>query len=132
MQRRARVVHLIRPWQRDDGRDSLLADGKTLFSYDYNVAVTRRVGEMSHTVGMSVAGELGCLGPLETGDAGEEDGICAEGKLSHEQMLTDPVQAKAFVTQTGVDALAILNGSSSVPQGWFEPPFSKLNRDDAG
>jgi fructose-bisphosphate aldolase, class II len=67
---------------------------------------------MAHAVGVSVEGELGCLGSLETGDAGEEDGIGAEGKLSHDQMLTDPVQAKDFVAKTGVDALAIAIGTS--------------------
>ena len=91
---------------------SLMTDGKTPASYDYNVDITRRVCEMSHPIGVSVEGELGCLGSLETGDAGEEDGIGAEGKLSHEQMLTDPVQAKDFVEKTGVDALAIAIGTS--------------------
>jgi fructose-bisphosphate aldolase class II len=91
---------------------SLMSDGKTPASYDYNVDITRRVCEMSHPIGVSVEGELGCLGSLETGDAGEEDGIGAEGKLSHDQMLTDPVQAKDFVEKTGVDALAIAIGTS--------------------
>ncbi len=91
---------------------SLMTDGKTPASYEYNVDITRRVCEMSHPVGVSVEGELGCLGSLETGDAGEEDGIGAEGKLSHDQMLTDPVQAKDFVEKTGVDALAIAIGTS--------------------
>jgi fructose-bisphosphate aldolase class II len=91
---------------------SLMTDGKTPSSYEYNVEITRRVCEMSHPVGVSVEGELGCLGSLETGDAGEEDGIGAEGKLSHDQMLTDPVQAKDFVAKTGVDALAIAIGTS--------------------
>ena len=91
---------------------SLMSDGKTPASYDYNVDITRRVCEMSHPIGVSVEGELGCLGSLETGDAGEEDGIGAEGKLSHDQMLTDPVQAKDFVAKTGVDALAIAIGTS--------------------
>ena len=91
---------------------SLMSDGKTPSTYDYNVDITRRVCEMSHPIGVSVEGELGCLGSLETGDAGEEDGIGAEGKLSHDQMLTDPVQAKDFVAKTGVDALAIAIGTS--------------------
>jgi fructose-bisphosphate aldolase class II len=91
---------------------SLMTDGKTPASYEYNVDITRRVCEMSHPIGVSVEGELGCLGSLETGDAGEEDGIGAEGKLSHDQMLTDPVQAKDFVAKTGVDALAIAIGTS--------------------
>jgi fructose-bisphosphate aldolase class II len=91
---------------------SLMGDGKTPASYEYNVDVTQRVCEMAHAVGVSVEGELGCLGSLETGDAGEEDGIGAVGKLSHDQMLTDPVQAKDFVERTGVDALAIAIGTS--------------------
>ena len=82
---------------------SLMADGKTPASYDYNVDVTRRVGEMAHAVGVSVEGELGCLGNLETGEAGAEDGIGAEGKLTHDMMLTDPLQAKDCVARTGVD-----------------------------
>ncbi len=91
---------------------SLMADGKTPSSYEYNVDVTRKVCEMSHPIGVSVEGELGCLGSLETGDAGEEDGIGAVGKLTHDMMLTDPVQAKDFVEKTGVDALAIAIGTS--------------------
>ncbi len=91
---------------------SLMTDGKTPASYDYNVDITRRVCEMAHPVGVSVEGELGCLGSLETGEAGEEDGVGAEGKLTHDMMLTDPVQAKDFVAKTGVDALAIAIGTS--------------------
>ena len=91
---------------------SLMADAKTPASYEYNVEITRRVCEMAHPVGVSVEGELGCLGSLETGEAGEEDGSGAEGKLTHDMMLTDPVQAKDFVEKTGVDALAIAIGTS--------------------
>ena len=91
---------------------SLLEDAKTPASYDYNLDVTRRVCEMAHAVGVSVEGELGCLGSLETGQAGEEDGVGAEGTLTHDMMLTDPVQAKDFVERTGVDALAIAIGTS--------------------
>jgi fructose-bisphosphate aldolase class II len=91
---------------------SLLEDAKTPASYEYNVAVTRRVVEMAHAVDVSVEGELGCLGSLESGTAGEEDGVGAEGVLTHEQMLTDPDQAADFVAQTGVDALAIAIGTS--------------------
>jgi len=91
---------------------SLMEDAKTPSSYEYNVEVTRKVCEMSHSIGVSVEGELGCLGSLETGDAGEEDGVGAEGKLSHDQMLTDPDQARDFVAATGVDALAIAIGTS--------------------
>ena len=91
---------------------SLLEDGKTPSSYEYNVDVTRRVVEMSHAIGVSVEGELGCLGSLETGQAGEEDGIGAEGVLDHSQMLTDPDQAADFVKLTNCDALAIAIGTS--------------------
>jgi fructose-bisphosphate aldolase class II len=91
---------------------SLREDMKTPADYDYNVAVTRRVVELAHAVGVSVEGELGCLGSLESGMAGEEDGSGAEGRLSHNQLLTDPVQAEDFVARTGVDALAIAIGTS--------------------
>ena len=91
---------------------SLLEDGKTPASFEYNVEVTRRVVEMAHLRGVSVEGELGCLGNLETGEAGEEDGIGAAGKLDHSQMLTDPEEAAAFVQATGLDALAIAIGTS--------------------
>ncbi|MEJ8815664.1 class II fructose-bisphosphate aldolase [Variovorax ureilyticus] len=91
---------------------SLEEDAKTPASYEYNVEVTRRVVEMAHSVGVSVEGELGCLGSLESGAAGEEDGVGAAGILSHDQMLTDPGQAADFVSRTGVDALAIAIGTS--------------------
>ena len=91
---------------------SLKEDAKTPASYEYNMAVTRKVCEIAHAIGVSVEGELGCLGSLETGEAGKEDGVGAEGKLTHDMMLTDPVQAKDFVAQTGVDALAIAIGTS--------------------
>ena len=91
---------------------SLKEDMKTPASYAYNVGVTRRVVEMAHAVGVSVEGELGCLGSLESGTAGEEDGSGAKGALSHDQLLTDPEQAADFVQQTGVDALAIAIGTS--------------------
>jgi fructose-bisphosphate aldolase class II len=91
---------------------SLKEDAKTPSSYDYNIEVTRKVCEIAHPIGVSVEGELGCLGSLETGEAGEEDGSGAEGKLTHDMLLTDPVQAKDFVARTGVDALAIAIGTS--------------------
>ena len=91
---------------------SLEEDGKTPASYEYNVDVTKRAVEMAHSCGVSVEGELGCLGSLETGEAGEEDGVGAEGKLTHDQMLTDPEEAADFVAKTGVDALAIACGTS--------------------
>ena len=91
---------------------SLMTDMKTPSSYEYNVEVTRKVVEMAHCVGVSVEGELGCLGSLESGEAGEEDGSGAAGVLTHEQLLTDPDQAADFVALTGVDALAIAIGTS--------------------
>ena len=91
---------------------SLLDDMKTPASYDYNVRVTRQVVEQAHAVGVSVEGELGCLGSLETGRAGEEDDSGAVGTLSRDQLLTDPEQAADFVARTGVDALAIAIGTS--------------------
>lgn len=91
---------------------SLKADMKTPADYDYNVTITERVARMAHWVGASVEGELGVLGSLETGEAEKEDGSGAEGKLSVDQMLTDPDQAKDFVERTKVDALAIACGTS--------------------
>ncbi len=91
---------------------SLREDGKTPADFAYNVDVTRQVVQMAHKVGVTVEGELGCLGNLETGDAGEEDGIGAEGKLDHSQMLTDPEEAAVFVRETQLDALAIAIGTS--------------------
>ncbi len=91
---------------------SLEADGKTPASYDYNVAITGKVTETAHAIGVSVEGELGCLGSLETGEGEAEDGHGAEGKLSREQLLTDPDQAVDFVAKTKVDALAIAMGTS--------------------
>jgi fructose-bisphosphate aldolase class II len=91
---------------------SLMEDGKTPASFEYNVQVTQQVVAMAHQVGVSVEGELGCLGNLETGEAGEEDGIGAVGKLDHSQMLTDPEEAAQFVKATQLDALAIAIGTS--------------------
>ncbi|AOM00056.1 fructose-bisphosphate aldolase class II [Cobetia marina] len=101
---------------------SLGEDGKTPTSYEYNVDVTRRTVEMAHACGVSVEGELGCLGSLETGMAGEEDGIGAEGKLDHDQMLTDPEEAADFVKKTHVDALAIAIGTSHGAYKFTKPP----------
>lgn len=91
---------------------SLEADARTPASYDYNVEVTARVVELAHAVGVSVEGELGVLGSLETGQGEAEDGHGAEGVLGHEQLITDPDQAVDFVARTGVDALAIACGTS--------------------
>ena len=91
---------------------SLEADGKTPASYDYNLQITKQVTEMAHHGGVSVEGELGVLGSLETGMGDQEDGHGAEGVLSEEQLLTDPQQAVDFVRDTQVDALAIAMGTS--------------------
>ena len=105
---------------------SLGADGKTPMDYDYNARVTAQVVEMSHACGVSVEGELGCLGSLETGEAGEEDGVGAAGKLTHDQMLTDPDEAKQFVADTGVDALAIACGTSHGAYKFTRPPTGDI------
>jgi fructose-bisphosphate aldolase class II len=105
---------------------SLMEDGKTPASFDYNADVTRRVVEMAHRVGVTVEGELGCLGNLETGEAGEEDGIGAEGKLDHSQMLTDPEEAAQFVKATQLDALAIAIGTSHGAYKFSRPPTGDI------
>jgi fructose-bisphosphate aldolase class II len=91
---------------------SLQEDGKTPASFEYNVNVTREVVELAHAAGVSVEGELGCLGSLEHGEGEQEDGHGAVGKLSHDQLLTDPDEAERFVAETGVDALAVAIGTS--------------------
>ena len=91
---------------------SLEADAATPASYEYNLDITRRVTEMAHHAGVSVEGELGVLGSLETGEGEQEDGHGAAGKLSEDQLLTDPDQAIDFVRDTKVDALAIAMGTS--------------------
>ena len=91
---------------------SLQEDGKTPASYEQNVKATRATVEMAHAVGVSVEGELGCLGSLETGEGEKEDGHGFEGKLSRDQLLTDPDEAERFVAETGVDALAVAIGTS--------------------
>lgn len=105
---------------------SLEQDGKTPASYDYNVDVTRQAVEMSHACGVSVEGELGCLGSLETGIAGEEDGIGAEGVLDQSQLLTDPEEAADFVSKTHVDALAIAIGTSHGAYKFTRPPTGDI------
>jgi fructose-bisphosphate aldolase class II len=91
---------------------SLMEDGKTPADFDYNIKITRQVVELAHPQNVSVEGELGCLGSLETGMGDQEDGHGAEGMLSHDQLLTDPEEAEQFVTETGVDALAVAIGTS--------------------
>jgi fructose-bisphosphate aldolase, class II len=105
---------------------SLGEDGKTPKDYDYNVGVTRKVVEMAHACGVSVEGEIGCLGSLETGMAGEEDGVGAEGVLDHSQLLTDPEEAARFVKDTGVDALAIAIGTSHGAYKFTRPPTGDI------
>ena len=101
---------------------SLKEDGKTPADFAYNVDVTQKVVAMAHAVGVTVEGELGCLGSLETGEAGEEDGIGAVGKLDHSQMLTDPEEAARFVQATQLDALAIAIGTSHGAYKFTRPP----------
>ena len=101
---------------------SLLEDQKTPSNFDYNVKVTKETVEMAHKEGVSVEGELGCLGSLETGMGEKEDGVGAEGILSHEQLLTDPEEAAVFVSQTHVDALAIAIGTSHGAYKFTRPP----------
>ncbi|WP_415036259.1 class II fructose-bisphosphate aldolase [Azonexus sp.] len=105
---------------------SLGEDGKTPSTYAYNVEVSRKVVDMAHALGVSVEGELGCLGSLETGEAGEEDGIGAAGKLDHGQLLTDPDEAADFVAKTGVDALAIAIGTSHGAYKFTRPPTGDI------
>ncbi len=101
---------------------SLREDGKTPADFDYNVDVTQQVVAMAHKIGATVEGELGCLGSLETGEAGEEDGVGAAGKLTHDQLLTDPEEAAQFVKATQLDALAIAIGTSHGAYKFTRPP----------
>jgi len=105
---------------------SLREDGKTPADFEYNTAVTRKVVDMAHKVGVTVEGELGCLGNLETGEAGEEDGIGADVKLDHSQMLTDPEEAAEFVKATQLDALAIAIGTSHGAYKFSRPPTGDI------
>ncbi|PMB54536.1 class II fructose-bisphosphate aldolase [Coxiella endosymbiont of Rhipicephalus microplus] len=105
---------------------SLFEDQKTPADYEYNVSVTKLTTQMAHACGVSVEGELGCLGSLETLRAGEEDGSGAEGKLSRNQMLTDPEQAVDFVIKTKVDALAIAIGTSHGAYKFLQPPTGEV------
>jgi len=109
---------------------SLMADMKTPGSYEYNVEVTRKVVEMAHAGGVSVEGELGCLGSLETGEMGEEDGHGAEGKLDLDMLLTSVEEAADFVRDTGVDALAIAIGTSHGAYKFTQEPTGEILRID--
>ena len=91
---------------------SLMADGKSVASYEYNVDTTKQVVDMAHAIGVTVEGELGCLGSLETMMGDKEDGHGADGAMTREQLLTDPEQAADFIKKTGADALAIAIGTS--------------------
>lgn len=105
---------------------SLMPDMKTPSSYEYNVEVTREVVKMAHAGGVSVEGELGCLGSLETGMMGEEDGHGSDDQLDHSQLLTDPEEAADFVKKTGVDALAIAIGTSHGAYKFTRPPTGDI------
>ncbi|CAA7614732.1 class II fructose-bisphosphate aldolase [Magnetospirillum sp. UT-4] len=109
---------------------SLKEDGKTPSDWEYNVNTTRSVVDIAHACGVSVEGELGCLGSLETGQAGEEDGIGAEGTLDHSQLLTDPAEAAEFVKLTKVDALAIAIGTSHGAYKFTSKPTGAVLRID--
>ena len=109
---------------------SLMADMKTPATFEYNVAVTKEVVKMAHAGGVSVEGELGCLGSLETGEMGEEDGHGAEGKLDMDMLLTSVDEAADFVEQTGVDALAIAIGTSHGAYKFTKEPTGDILRID--
>lgn len=105
---------------------SLEEDGKTPSSYEYNVAVTRYVVDIAHSIGVSVEGELGVLGRLDKGTGDQEDGHGAVGKLTLEQLLTDPDQAVDFVQRTGVDALAVAIGTSHGAYKFSQKPTGEV------
>ncbi|WP_035060335.1 class II fructose-bisphosphate aldolase [Andreprevotia chitinilytica] len=105
---------------------SLREDGATPADYDYNVAVTREVVKFAHERGVSVEGELGCLGRLDTGMGEAEDGVGANRALSHAELLTDPQEARRFVEATGVDALAIAIGTSHGAYKFSAPPTGEV------
>ena len=105
---------------------SLLSDMKTPSSFDYNAGVTKTVSDIAHACGVSVEGEIGCLGSLETGMMGEEDGHGSDEKLDHSQLVTDPDEAVEFVKQTQVDALAIAIGTSHGAYKFTKPPTGEV------
>jgi fructose-bisphosphate aldolase class II len=105
---------------------SLMPDMKTPATFEYDVETTARVAELAHAVGVSVEGELGVLGSLETGLAGEEDGVGAEGSFSREELLTDPEQAAEFVAHTHVDALAVACGTSHGAYKFKKQPTAEV------
>ena len=105
---------------------SLKEDGKTPADFDYNVRVTKEVCELAHAKGVSVEGELGCLGSLEHGSGEQEDGHGATCTLSHDQLLTDPDEAERFVAETGVDALAVAIGTSHGAYKFTKKPTGEV------
>ena len=105
---------------------SLEEDQKTPSDFEYNVKVTKETTDMAHALGVSVEGEIGCLGSLETGTGEKEDGVGAEGKLDHDQLLTDPDEASDFVKATNVDALAIAIGTSHGAYKFSRPPTGDI------
>jgi fructose-bisphosphate aldolase class II len=109
---------------------SLMSDMKTPASFEYNVDVTKKVVEIAHASGVTVEGELGCLGSLETGEMGEEDGHGAEGKLDMDMLLTDVEEAADFVKATNVDALAIAIGTSHGAYKFTKEPTGDILRID--
>jgi fructose-bisphosphate aldolase class II len=105
---------------------SLMEDGKTPADYEYNSKITAEVVKQAHAKGVSVEGELGCLGSLESGTGEAEDGHGAEGELSHDQLLTDPDEAEQFVKDTGVDALAVAIGTSHGAYKFTKKPTGEV------
>ncbi len=105
---------------------SLLEDMKTPSSFEYNVEVTRKVVNMAHAGGVSVEGEIGCIGSLETGMMGEEDGHGSPDQLDPSQLLTDPDEAVEFVKQTNIDALAVAIGTSHGAYKFSKPPTGDI------
>lgn len=105
---------------------SLEEDGRSPADFEYNARVTREVTQAAHKQGVTVEGELGCLGSLETGEGDQEDGHGAQGKLSLDQLLTDPDEAEEFVAQTGVDALAVAIGTSHGAYKFTRKPDGKV------
>ena len=105
---------------------SLEADGKTIASYEYNVEVTRKVVDMAHKLGVTVEGELGCLGSLETMKGDKEDGHGTDATMTREQLLTDPEEAADFVKRTQLDALAIAIGTSHAAYKFTRQPTGDI------
>ncbi|MCZ2496872.1 fructose-bisphosphate aldolase class II [Xylophilus sp. Kf1] len=105
---------------------SLEADGKTIASYEYNVEVTKKVVDMAHRVGVTVEGELGCLGSLETMRGDKEDGHGTDAVMTREQLLTNPEQAADFAKRTRIDALAIAIGTSHGPFKFTRKPTGDI------